>query len=591
MLQVWPTTQAISCRTLCMLMHALCHLQSFHQQRSSNSASHVKDEFAMTNIFSDYLAVLMPALFLRTISRKLEGEELTSSMVSLSAITGEVDDRLFHVYINLWAELLEPADKQTKALLIVNYKPDYLLCVSKHLSEEFITYLIRTIKLLDISYTYNDTASTVLPNNIADQDILLNTVSFMEQFLQRIRSFDTLRWFPPLTALLIELSTLYPLVSAIYRFLTTILAVVEADIERALHSKTPSDTANISITVAEIRTFLLGIQAKAASENFFRDELLDVALKLILTAPTTVLSFSDVAAAIQMSLQNGLQVSVCVEFITKHLLLNSEEVIAQVPSFVRLFDKYLLAFEEDKAQEKVKKTITKSAKVSTDAGVDSAVTTKALQISILSFLGRLGGHNQRLLAAPQDSVSSSLCWTVEDSLVIEYPVSLIGDDKNSAEELRLCFDKLLPRLTAICISSHAVDKQLVVAAGECLHSLIIFMIGRAAFTKTTTKSSKFAELYEKVFPVVIKLSASANFACQVVFETLLFQIVHWFAGQNQVHEEESAALIDAFIGCICSSSADNSEKNLCHRGLTELFVWTIKQRLTNIHTFSQYSCC
>ena len=562
-----------------MLMHALCRLQSFHQQSANNSAAHIKEEFAMTTIFSDYLTVLIPALFLRTISRKLEGEELTSTMVTLSAITGDVDDRLFNVYMNLWAELLEPADKQTKALLIVNFKPDYLLSVSKHLSEEFISYLIRTINLLDISYTYNDTASTVLPNNIADQDILLNTVSFMEQFLLRIRSFDTLRWFQPLTALLIELSTLYPLVSAIYRFLTTILSVVEADIEKALHSKTSSDIADISSTVADIRTFLLGIQSKAASENFFRDELLDAALKLILTAPTTVLRFADVAAAIQMSLQNGLQVSICVEFITKHLLLNSDEVIAQVPSFVRLFDKYLLSYEEDKAQEKIKKTITKTAKVAAEAGADSALTTKALQISILRLLGRLGGHNQRLLIAPQDSVSSSLCWTVEDSLVIDYPVALIASDKSSAEEMRLCFDRLLPRLTAICTSSHAVDRQLVVAAGECLHSLIIFMIGRAAFTKTTTKTSKFAELYGKVLPVVIKLSASANFVCQVVFETLLFQIVHWFAGQNQVHEEESAALLDAFIGCICSSSADNSEKSLCHRGLTEFFVWTIKQRL------------
>eukprot|EP01035_Chromulina_nebulosa_P020709 gene20709-26847_t len=572
--KVWPKTQVISCRTLCMLMHALCRLQSFHQQSTNNSAAHVKEEFAMTTIFSDYLTVLIPSLFLRTISRKLEGEELTSTMVTLSAITGDVDDRLFNVYMNLWTELLEPADKQTKALLIVNFKPDYLLSVSKHLSEEFISYLIRTIKLLDISYTYNDTASTVLPNNIADQDILLNTVSFMEQFLQRVRSFDTLRWFQPLTALLIELSTLYPLVSAIYRFLTTILSVVESDIEKTLHSKAPAD---ISTTVSDLRSFLLGIQSKAASENFFRDELLDAALKLILTAPTTVLRFSDVAAAIHMSLQNGLQVSICVEFITKHLLLNSDEVIAQVPSFVRLFDKYLLAYEEDKVQEKIKKTITKTVKVTAEAGPESAITTKALQISILRLLGRLGGHNQRLLTAPQDSVSSSLCWTVEDSLVIDYPVALIASDKSGAEEMRLCFDRLLPRLTAICTSSHAVDRQLVVAAGECLHSLIIFMIGRAAFTKTTTKTSKFAELYGKVLPVVIKLSASANFVCQVVFETLLFQIVHWFAGQNQVHEEESAALLDAFIGCICSSSADNSEKSLCHRGLTEFFVWTIKQ--------------
>ena len=586
--KVWPVTQLIITRTLCQLLHALYRLKSLCKvggvelievaNATSTGNSQTSDEFSMRSLFADYLAVVVPALYLRTVSRKLDGEEMTSTMVSLSDITGDIDDRLFYVYIHLWEELLDPSDSQTKGLMIMNFNPDYFATVSRELFEEFITYLVRTIKALDLSYTYSDTASTVLPNNIADQDILLNTVSFLERFFKRIKSHLLFRWLRLLSSLLIDLSTTYPLVSALYRFFNCLLHAVQDEIDKALTSKSSTEAMELPSVITNIRSFLLLVQSKATSDSFFRDELLDAVLKLLLTAPSTVITFPDVVVAIEMSLKSGLQVSSCVDFITKHLLSDRESVSKFVPSFVRLFDKYLLTFENDKVEEKLVKTIAKkTTKSSSDSLIETTSTNKELQISILRLLGRLGGASQQMLIAPQETVSSSICWTFEERIVVKYPVVVIPSDSMTSEELRLCFDKLLPRLTSICSSSVGADKQLIIAAAECLHSLIIFMIGDAASTFAMKKPSMYSEIYAKVLPVVIKLAASAGNTCQAVFETVLFQLVRWFAGQNHVHEEDAAALLDSLIGCMCSSSAEHSEKSICYRSLTEYFVWTIKQ--------------
>lgn len=46
---------------------------------------------------------------------------------------------------------------------------------------------------------------------------------------------------------------------------------------------------------------------------------------------------------------------------------------------------------------------------------------------------------------------------------------------------------------------------------------------------------------------------------------------------NQVHEDEATALIESLLNGLCDTSADNSSRDLCTRGVVEFFVWGIKQ--------------
>lgn len=63
---------------------------------------------------------------------------------------------------------------------------------------------------------------------------------------------------------------------------------------------------------------------------------------------------------------------------------------------------------------------------------------------------------------------------------------------------------------------------------------MLYMLGSAsAVTNSRHRQSKFSSLYERVLPAVLRL-AVADFACAALFEKLLFQIVRWFAGYQQV---------------------------------------------------------
>lgn len=51
--------------------------------------------------------------------------------------------------------------------------------------------------------------------------------------------------------------------------------------------------------------------------------------------------------------------------------------------------------------------------------------------------------------------------------------------------------------------------------------------GRATSTLNTST-------YEHLLPVVIQLAVSTELACSALFKDLLFQLIRWFSGHNQV---------------------------------------------------------
>ena len=74
------------------------------------------------------------------------------------------------------------------------------------------------------------------------------------------------------------------------------------------------------------------------------------------------------------------------------------------------------------------------------------------------------------------------------------------------------------------------------------------MVGAAASgSKVRTGDSRYAPMYSLVLPTAVRLSVSGDAVCCQLYHTLLYQVVRWFAGRDNVHESESAVLLDSLI--------------------------------------------
>lgn len=145
--------------------------------------------------------------------------------------------------------------------------------------------------------------------------------------------------------------------------------------------------------------------------------------------------------------------------------------------------------------------------------------------------------------------------------------------------MRLCLDSVLPRIVTLCDAGGGatMDPQVLSAAAETLHALLMYMVGTAsAVASNRTKQAPFAPYYERVFPAVIRLAVS-DYSCAGLFEKLLLQCVRWFSGYGQVHERDAQALLNAVFDRLGAQTAEGAERELCAKAVRESFVWAIRQ--------------
>jgi hypothetical protein len=95
---------------------------------------------------------------------------------------------------------------------------------------------------------------------------------------------------------------------------------------------------------------------------------------------------------------------------------------------------------------------------------------------------------------------------------------------------------MVPRLLELCKGITSVmstnERQVRILAAETLHGIILLMIGSAATRPNKKEKSVFEPTYKKIFPVAISLSTCPDMFCRKLFTRLLFQMIHWFSGQQ-----------------------------------------------------------
>ena len=158
-----------------------------------------------------------------------------------------------------------------------------------------------------------------------------------------------------------------------------------------------------------------------------------------------------------------------------------------------------------------------------------------LQFTILRFLGRLGGLNQAMLKNPTDVIKSITSWTFNECLALDLPIPNLAEGRRISK-LKIVLDRVIPRLLELCKGITSTmstnERQVRILATETLHGIILLMIGSAATRPNKNEKSIFEPTYKKIFPVAISLSTCPDMFCRKLFTRLLFQMIHWFSGQQ-----------------------------------------------------------
>ena len=212
--------------------------------------------------------------------------------------------------------------------------------------------------------------------------------------------------------------------------------------------------------------------------------------------------------------------------------------------------------EEDK-----KSTIGSKIKVSkierTDSQ-DSEITR--IQKKILLFFGNLPcSYYATSFQSSLEEIGSKLT-TVDSSathLIFGFPFKDCKMD--------VALDTLIPRV--VDLSLHGTHRKTRMAACETLHVLILMMIGKSSEkTKVMLEREPMKDLYNKIFPALIKLANDGDNAIQDLLHPLLLQCIHWFTSNQTYESPETMLLLDAIM-----ESKDGGPY------LKEFLKWSIKQ--------------
>lgn len=573
------------------------------------------------NLLQEVLNVFVPSLLARSIS--------ISDKVGIDS-----EFRLLADYFPLWKEIFGPSQTMTKVAIALAL-PDYNTHVVAKLHSHLIHKVLSMLDTLDLSYFVefvpspsNDAnaavnvVSTIVPANLADQELLLNLASFLELALFKLSPSAIACWVPMLLGKCIQLSESFCMVSPLYRMIGAIVKAAEKQCHRYFSSvvdlevstddfmdvaTTSSDEQNNIIPIKHDMKYSFGvlkdyIQSLCCRLQKYHGELLSQAIHVVLCVPVVIVSLKDLIPVIIHSLHSDLQTKLSIDALSRYI--GNDDLNCYLPMLLPLFEKYLrsnaYALAEQNGQEVTLRKVSSSSihrkrrakdgkSSESEVLLDSELAV-AIQHSILQFLGRLGGRNKHILAKPQETLKSSLTWNSRNCININLSLPLQEKQANKSSDkstsssvkdkitsIKMTLDPLLPRIVELCNQGN--DRQLQVVAAETLHGILIYMIGLAATNPARGQqgvSSDFAATYSKLFPVAISLAVSAEDVSRSLFDGLIYQTIHWFSGTGQVHADEIGALVDALCEGI-SNASENRIRNYCCRGLEEFFKWSVKQ--------------
>ncbi|KAK9839902.1 hypothetical protein WJX74_000152 [Apatococcus lobatus] len=403
----------------------------------------------------------------------------------------------------------------------------------------------------------------------------------------------------------------YPFLSGFYRLLTSAL--------RCLNSaQSPGKGADCTETLEQARKALAAFLSEVTiASSMYRDELLAASLELLLAGMSmghSLLSPKAMSVPLQKALQIGLQQPRIAEIALVALESCASNVAAPLaPLLGPSINPYLTPVslkhhvgptataeeqaegEDDEAEISAKQSardIENNAAAAATRDADSLKEgLNVLQPRFLQWLGRLGGAADCMLMqhpllrarselaapdAPTLSGFSDGAWRGMQDLL-----GLSVYFEGSSEAVTVWLDCLLPQVADRAEKSP--DRSCRVAACEFVHASILWMLGATA-DRTAGETSeddaaptKFHKVMQCLYPIVIRLAASAEPIAQQLFEPLLMQLAHYFTRSQAREAAATLALLDAVTDGLANATSAGV-RDLCASATHELLEWSMRHR-------------
>ncbi|XP_017172381.1 DNA-dependent protein kinase catalytic subunit isoform X2 [Mus musculus] len=436
----------------------------------------------------------------------------------------------------------------------------------------------------------SDPAANLHPAKPSDFSALINLVEFCREILPRKHVGFFEPWVYSFAYELILQSTRLPLISGFYKLLS--IAVKNARKIKYFEGISPKSLKHSPEDTEKYSCFALFAKfGKEVSVKMkqYKDELLASCLTFVLSLPHDIIEL-DVRAyvpALQMAFKLGLSHMPLAEIglhALKEWSVHIDKSILQpyYKDILPCLDGYLntstlsdetkshwgLSALSRAAQKGFNRHVVKHLKRTRNSSPDEALSLEEIRIKVVQILGSLGGQiNKSLVTATSgERMKKYVAWDAERRLSFAVPF----------REMKpvIYLDVFLPRVTELALS--ASDRQTKVAACELLHSMVMFMLGRATQMPEGQGLPPMYQLYKHTFPVLLQLACDVDQVTRQLYEPLVMQLIHWLTNNKKFESQDTVALLEAILDGIVDP-VDSTLRDFCGRCVQEFLKWSIKQ--------------
>jgi DNA-dependent protein kinase catalytic subunit len=555
-----------------------------------------------------------------------------------------------------WTELELPVDLQQHMLSIVYDKimQAVLDMISKldlrcrviAPADDLSTTITSTI--VDEDSTWFDTQANIKPVNSKDFELYLNLVEFTKKFLRKCQSKHFQRWVYVFCKSLIDKAIKYQYVSGFYKMLTVAMKICEeydyfdgiSQVTQTydhsmIHHDDESTTNLKKLFETDMKTKITCFHMlfKFCKETIhriheFKGDLQASCIRFVLSMPRqfiseTELFVSPLVTAFELGLSFLPLASVGISALEFYLkVLPRQSLVTVLPKVLPCVSEYLIvkgaeqiedetssstAIQKLKQQSKTrirsveqseehKRKRQEASKLFKDA---ETTPLRTIQLRIIRLLGKLGGESSMILKDDETQNREVIAWDIKERIQFSLPFRDVKPE--------IYYDSILPRVVELAEKSS--DRQTKIASCEFLHSIVLYMIGRNAYSPQARQRAQaqqrmkqeseqeqqqqqqqqqvenksepmsdptpFFNIYERIFPSLLRLAVDTEVVTQQLFEPLMYQLTHWFTQNMQYENRETMALLDTIIEGL-SNPKDGALRELCANLLNEFLKWSVK---------------
>ncbi|XP_061073095.1 DNA-dependent protein kinase catalytic subunit [Conger conger] len=444
-----------------------------------------------------------------------------------------------------------------------------------------------------IQMTSTDPMVDILPNKPKDFTAFINLVELSSELLLRKRVEYFEQWVYPLSHTLILQSTRFPLVSGFYKMLSVTMKIAKK-INYFKHVNTKSFESAPQDPEKSACFALFAKFGKEVSVRLKRnkDELLASCLTLVLSLHHDIIALDittyipALKAAFRLGLSHPPLAIAALDALEEWssglprdlMQPYYREVLPCLDSYLKTatandenenknWDMSSVSSGREKGYSKLlMRLLKKSKRLAPEEDSPSVLVRRR----VVQLLGHLGGQMNRSLVtatSSEEMMKKCVTWDSEKTLSFAVPFADIKPI--------IYLDTFLPQITELALSTS--NRQTKVAACELLHSLVVYMLGKASQIPEGGKSTPpMHNLYKRVFPVLLRLACDVDQVTRQLYQPLVMQIIHWFTNNKKFESEDTVLLLEAILDGVVDP-LDSTLRELCGLCIQEFLKWSIKQ--------------